>query len=154
LVLATAVIDCFCPTILGWAYRRRFRTKDVFQAVTQAPVTSWPYGVEAPGVTLRHDSSSQFIPTSFLEGALGLGATPARTAYRHPDTNAFVERLLRTYKEEWPWPNEFTCYEEALAAAAAWVDDYNFSRLHDSLGHDTTPAEFRARALEPNKTAA
>jgi hypothetical protein len=69
-VPSTAAAHWFCQTILGWAYRRRCQTKDVFQELTQAPVTSWPCGVEAAGVRLRHDSSSQFIPTSFLEGAL------------------------------------------------------------------------------------
>lgn len=77
-------------------------------------------------------------------GCRELGIKLSRTAYRHPDGNAFIERLYRTYKEECVWPNEFNSYDEALAAATAWVIDYNEHRSHDSLGRDTVPAEYRS----------
>ncbi len=64
----------------------------------------------------------------------------SRTAYRHPDGNAFIERLYRTLKEECVWPNDFDSFNEALAAITAWVQDYNEHRPHDSL-RDRTPAE-------------
>jgi putative transposase len=78
----------------------------------------------------------------------------SRTAYRHPDGNAFIERLYRTLKEECVWPNDFTDCGEALAAITAWVIDYNHHLPHDSLGKDTVPAEFRARALTTLNSAA
>ena len=72
--------------------------------------------------------------------------TLSRTAYRHPDGNAFIERLYRTLKEECVWPNDFASFDEALTAIEAWVLDYNHERPHDSLD-DKTPAEARAQAL-------
>jgi putative transposase len=152
----TAVIDCFDRSVLGFVLTRRCRTKDVSPAVAKAFSATWPHGIDATevGVTLRHDNGSQFTSERFLTDSRELGITLSRTAYRHPDGNAFVERLYRTYKEECVWPNEFSCYEEALAATAAWVHDYNHHRPHDSLGRDTTPAECRQRALDEHKTAA
>lgn len=152
----TAVIDCYDRTILGWVFTRRCRTIDVLPAVAKAHAATWPYGIDADdvAVVLRHDNGTQFTSTRFLDDTAELGIRLSRTAYRHPDGNAFIERLYRTYKEECVWPNDFQTHDEALAATEAWVDDYNRHRPHDSLGRDTAPAEYRARALDHHKTAA
>jgi putative transposase len=152
----TAVIDCYDRSILGWTFTRRCRTVDVQPAVAKAHACAWPHGVDNDGVTvvLRHDNGSQFTSGRYLDDCRELGITLSRTAYRHPDGNAFIERLYRTYKEECVWPNEFNSYEEALAETAAWVIDYNEHRSHDSLGRDIVPAEYRARALDQHETAA
>ncbi len=155
----TAVIDCWCRSILGWTFTRRCRALDVIGALETAVGTAFPYvehldDVEpATRVVLRHDNGTQFTATRYLDTARALGVKCSRTAYRHPDGNAFVERVCRTYKEECVWPNEFARYDEALAATAAWVDDYNHERPHQSLG-DRTPAEVRAEALTPHNRAA
>ena len=52
------------------------------------------------------------------------------------------------------WPNDFTNFDEAHAAIAAWVIDYNHHRPHDSLGRDTVPAEARHAALDQHNPAA
>jgi len=159
----TAVIDCYCRTILGWTFTRRCRTLDVLAALEAAVASAFP-GLEhldalndvdepATRVVLRHDNGTQFTASRFLETARALGVKTSRTAYRHPDGNAFVERVYKTYKEECVWPNDFQCYDEALAATTAWVEDYNLERPHMSL-HDRTPAEARAEALTPHKHAA
>jgi putative transposase len=152
----TAVIDCYDRSILGWVFTRRCRTVDVQPAVAKAHAYAWPHGIDADDVhvVLRHDNGSQFTSTRFLDDCRELGITLSRTAYRHPDGNAFIERLYRTYKEECVWPNEFNSYDEAHAATTAWVIDYNEHRSHDSLGRDTVPSEYRARALDQHKTAA
>ena len=82
-----------------------------------------------------------------------LGITLSRTAYRHPDGNAFIERVFKTYKEEAVWPYDFQSFEEAKAELERWLIDYNEERPHSSLG-DLTPAEARAEALTNHKIAA
>jgi transposase InsO family protein len=84
-------------------------------------------------VTLRHDNGTQFSADRYRADARALGITLSRTPYRHPDGNAFFERLYRTLKEECVWPNDFASFAEAHAAIAAWVIDYNRHRPHDSL---------------------
>lgn len=152
----TAVIDCYDRSILGWVFTQRCRTVDVIAAVAKAHAAAWPHGIDTEdvAVVLRHDNGSQFTSGRFLDDCRELGITLSRTAYRHPDGNAFIERLYRTYKDECVWPNDFANYHEALTATAAWVIDYNEHRSHDSLGRDTVPAEYRARALDNHKTAA
>jgi putative transposase len=155
----TAVLDCYCRSILGWTFTRRCRTLDVIVALETAVGVAFPY-VEhldvdeaVTRVVLRHDNGTQFTAGRYLDTARALGVKTSRTAYRHPDGNAFVERVYRTYKEECVWPNEFESFEEALAATAVWVDDYNLERPHQSL-HDRTPAEARAEAITPHNRAA
>jgi putative transposase len=152
----TAVIDCYDRSILGWAFTRRCRTVDVIDAVARAHACAWPHGVNAVDiiVVLRHDNGSQFTSTRFLDDCCELGIALSRTEYRHPDGNAFIERLYRTLKEECVWPNDFISYDEALDAIGAWVIDSNPARPHDSLGKDTTPAEARAAALDEHNLAA
>lgn len=152
----TAVIDCYDRSILGWCFTRRCRALDVEEAMRDAWASTWPHGVETEAVTvvLRHDNGTQFTAGRYRDTARELGITLSRTAYRHPDGNAFIERLYRTLKEECVWPNDFQIYEQAHAAITAWVIDYNTERPHDSLGKDTTPAEARAAALDHHNLAA
>jgi len=152
----TAVIDCYDRSILGWCFTRRCRALDVEEAMRNAWASTWPHGIDPEKVTvvLRHDNGTQFTAGRYRSTAADLGIQLSRTAYRHPDGNAFIERLYRTYKEECVWPHDFASYDEALAATTAWVIDYNHERPHDSLGRDTVPAEFRAQALDQHNLAA
>lgn len=152
----TAVIDCFERCILGWCFTRRCRAVDVIEAVNAAWATAWPHGIDPDDVTvtLRHDNGTQFTAQRFRGDARALGITLSRTAYRHPDGNAFIERLYRTLKQECVWPNDFQSFDEAHGAIADWVIDYNEHRPHDSLGRDTVPNVARQRALKQHKPAA
>ena len=80
----------------------------------------------------------QFTAHHYRDVAHSLGVRLSRTAYRHPDGNAFIKRHYRTLKEECVWPNDFTRFDQALAAITARVEDHNHHRPHDSLG-DRTP---------------
>lgn len=152
----TAVIDCFDRSILGWSFTNRCRAKDFSPAMTMAWSTAYPHGQDSDeeiAVTLRHDNGTQFTSIHYRDTADDLGIKLSRTAYRHPDGNAFIERVFRTLKEEAVWPNDFLTFDEAFEAIMIWLDDYNNERPHDSLG-DRTPSEARAAVLDNHKTAA
>ncbi len=152
----TAVIDCFDRSILGWSFELRCRAKDCSPAMAMAWATAFPHGVDSDqeiAVTLRHDNGTQFTSHHFREVADDLGIKLSRTAYRHPDGNAFIERVFKTYKEEAVWPHDFLSFDEARAELIRWLIDYNEERPHSSL-NDLTPAEARAEALTNHKTAA
>lgn len=152
----TAVIDCFDRSIIGWSFTNRCRAKDFSPAMTMAWSNAFPHGVDSEEqitVTLRHDNGTQFTSEHYRTSAHDLGIKLSRTAYRHPDGNAFIERVFRTLKEEAVWLNDFLSFDEAFEAIMVWLDDYNHERPHDSLG-DRTPAEVRGTVLEHHKTAA
>lgn len=150
----TAVIDCYDRVLLGWSFTLRCRATDVSSALEMAWSTAFPYGrdEEEPKVTCRHDNGTQFTSTHYRDVAKDLGITLSRTAYRHPDGNAFIERMFRTLKEEAIWTAEFDTYGQAREAILSWIIDYNTQRPHASLD-ERTPAEARAEAT-PHKTAA
>jgi len=104
-------------------------------------------------VLRRSLEPGQFTAHHYRDVAHGLGVRLSRTAYRHPDGNAFIQRLYRTLQEEGVWPNDLTSFDQALPAITAWVEDYSHHRPHDSLG-DRTPAEARTAALTTLNPAA
>ena len=63
------------------------------------------------------------------------------TGYNAPDDNAFVERVIRTIKEEEVWPNLYDTWIEAHEAIEKYVNFYNENRIHSALGYET-PKEF------------
>jgi putative transposase len=150
----TAVIDCFDRVLLGWSFTLRCRAADVSPSLEMAWATAFPYGRDEhdPKVTVRHDNGTQFTSVHYRGVAKDLDLVLSRTAYRHPDGNAFIERMFRTLKEEAIWTSEFDTYDQALNAIITWMDDYNNDRPHASLG-ERTPAEARAEAAN-HKTAA
>jgi putative transposase len=154
----TAVIDTYDRVLLGWSFTLRCRALDVSPSLEMAWATAFPYGIDPaaedgrPTVVVRHDNGTQFTSHHYRGVAATLKVKLSRTAYRHPDGNAFIERMFRTLKEEAIWPNEFDSFDQALAAILAWMIDYNHERPHASLG-ERTPAEARAEAVQ-HKTAA
>ena len=100
----------------------------------------------------HHDNGTQFTSVHYRGVAKDLDLVLSRPAYRHPDGNAFIERMFRTLKEEAIWTSEFDTYDQALNEIITWMDDYNNDRPHASLG-ERTPAEARAEAAH-HKTAA
>ena len=95
------------------------------------------------GLTLRCDNGSQPCSKAFVEYLGGAGVKGQYTGYNAPDDNAYVERLIRTIKEEEIWPNEYDTLSEALEAIDAYVKYYNNERIHSSLGY-RTPSETKA----------
>ena len=71
------------------------------------------------------------------------GVTGQYTGYNAPDDNAYVERLIRTVKEEEIWLNLYDTVSEARAAVEEYIRFYNEERLHSSLGY-RPPKEFAA----------
>jgi putative transposase len=150
----TAVIDRYDQVLLGWSFTLRCRAADLSPSLEMAWATAFPYGrdEDEPTVTVRHDNGTQFTSIHYRGVAKTLGLLLPRTAYRHPEGNAFIERMFRTLKEEAIWPNEFHSFDQALAAIVAWIQDYNTDRPHASL-RERTPSEAYAEAAQ-HKAAA
>ena len=55
--------------------------------------------------------------------------------------NADTERFMRTMKEELVWINEWNSPKKFLEALDRWIDYYNNSYLHSTLGYQS-PASF------------
>ena len=134
------VIDCCTRELVGWTLERRSRAGEWGAAVRMA--------LEARGLTdkttcrelglvLRSDNGSQPCSKKFVEFLAAHGVQGQYTGYDAPDDNAYVERVIRTIKEEEIWPNLWDTLTEARQAIEDYVTYYNERRIHSALGYQT-----------------
>ena len=119
------VIDCFSRKIVGWSLDHRCRAKEWTSALR--------FALDAQQLTtkelcrdliLRSDNGSQPCSKHFVEYLGTVGVTGQYTGYGAPDDNAFVERVIRTIKEEEIWVNSYDTWSEAHAAIESYVNYY------------------------------
>lgn len=137
-VFLVLVIDCCTRKIVGWSLHRRCRASEWVSAVRMA--------LEAAGLTskevcrlltLRSDNGSQPCSKRFVEYLGSVGVRGQYTGYNAPDDNAYVERVIRTIKEEEIWPNLYDTMSEAREAVEEYIRFYNLDRIHSSLDYGT-----------------
>ncbi len=89
---------------------------------------------------MRSDNGSQPCSKAFVEYLGSIGVKGQYTGYNAPDDNAFVERVIRTIKEEEVWPNLWDTVSEAREAIDNYLTYYNNERIHSALDY-ATPKE-------------
>lgn len=94
-------------------------------------------------LVVRSDNGSQPCSKKFVEYLGKKGVRGEYAGYNAPDDNAYVERVIRTVKEEEIWANVYDTLSEARAALEAYVNYYNQERIHLGLGY-RTPNEVAA----------
>lgn len=143
-VYLVMVTDCYTRQIVGWTLDRRCSAGEWIAAVRM--------GLESEGLVtkqackqlvLRSDNGSQPCSKKFVEYLGKVGVRGQYTGYNAPDDNAYIERVIRTVKEEEIWPNVYETLSEARAAIEAYVNYYNSERIHSALGY-RTPNEVAA----------
>jgi len=139
------VIDCRTREIVGWNLDRRCRASEWTSAVRMAlEARGLTTKARCAGLTLRSDNGAQPFSKRFVEYLGQAGVKGEYTGYNAPDDNAFVERIIRTIKEEEVWLNLYDTLAEAQAAIEAYIEHYNVKRPHSALGYQT-PREVAKR---------
>ncbi|MCP4568670.1 MAG: IS3 family transposase [FCB group bacterium] len=137
-VYLVVVIDCCSRKIMGWGLSHRCRAQEWIVALRMALETA---GIEckdkARGLTLRSDNGAQPCSKKFVEFLGARGVKGQYTGYDTPDDNAYVERVIRTIKEEEVWPNSWDTFWEAHEAIEKYVKFYNDERPHSALNYQT-----------------
>ena len=105
------------------------------------------YGARGANLKLVSDNGCQPTSKSFMQSCHILGIVQIFTSYSNPKGNADTERMMRTIKEELVWTNEWDNQEEFGKAFSIWVDAYNSSYLHSSLGY-LPPCTFELQEME------
>ncbi len=141
------IIDCCTRQVVGWSLDRRCRASEWTAAVRMA-LEARGLGDKASceGLVLRSDNGCQPCSKEFRAYLSRAGIKAQYTGYDAPDDNAFVERVIRTIKEEEVWPNSYDTLGEAWSGLMEYFAYYNGSRIHASLGY-RTPDEALAAAL-------
>lgn len=143
------VVDCFTREIVGWTLDRRCRALEWVSAVRMALEGRALAGKEQRSqLTLRSDNGAQPCSNRFAKYLKTMSVTGQYTGYSAPDDNAYVERVIRTVKEEEVWLNLYDTFTEAHAAIAEFVRYYNEERIHEALEY-STPKEAAAAYVTP-----
>ena len=138
------VTDCYTRKIVGWTLDRRCRAGEWVSALRMALESEGLTSKETcRELTLRSDNGSQPCSKKFVEYLGKTGVQGQYTGYNAPNDNAYIERVIRTVKEEEIWPNVYDTLSEARAAIEAYVNYYNNERIHSALGY-RTPNEVAA----------
>lgn len=138
------VTDCCTREIVGWTLDRRCRASEWVSAVRMGLESRGPVTKDACGkLTLRSDNGAQPCSKAFREYLGRVGVCGQYTGYNAPDDNAYVERIIRTLKEEEIWGNPYDTWTEAHHALDAYIRYYNDERIHSALDY-RTPAEAAA----------
>ena len=64
-----------------------------------------------------------------------LGIRHSRTRPRRPRTNGKAERFIKTMLDGWAYARLYTSSTERASALPLWLNHYNYTRPHGSLGH-------------------
>lgn len=136
------VTDCFTREIVSWKLDRRCRAAEWVSALHQAlEQRGWKQKGDPAGLVLRSDNGAQPCSKRFVEYLGTVGIRGQYTGYNAPDDNAYLERVIRTIKEEEIWLNQYESWAEAHQDIDAYVRFYNEERIHSALQY-RTPKEF------------
>jgi putative transposase len=143
-VYLVMVMDCYSRKIVGWTLDRRCRAGEWVGALRMALESEGLISKDlCRDLVVRSDNGSQPCSKRFVEYLAQVGVRGQYTGYNAPDDNAYVERAIRTVKEEEIWPNLYDSLSEARAAIEGYVQYYNKERIHSALDY-RTPNEFAA----------
>lgn len=136
-----AVLDWYTKKIVGYYAGVQCRSCHWLEALDYAVNREFPEGIREMGLALMSDNGSQPTSVAFMKACRKMGIKQAFTSYGNPKGNADTERVFRTMKEELFWLREWTSPFELTDALGKWVEDYNRSYLHSSLGY-RSPMKF------------
>ena len=81
------------------------------------------------------DNGSAYRSTVHAVACRGLRLRHLKTKPYRPQTNGKAERFIRTMLGGWAYAALYRDSADRTAALSGWLDYYNFSRRHGSLGH-------------------
>lgn len=135
------VLDWFTRKIVGHSFGLRPKTDLWIDALQMAVQNECPAGSRSYGIHLMTDNGSQPTSQKYETVVQTLGIEHVTTSYGNPKGNAETERVIRTFKEEAVWPNEFFSYADALATGEQTIRFYNNEYPHSALG-ELSPVEY------------
>jgi putative transposase len=140
-IYIVAVLDWYIKKIVGYYAGVQCRSCHWLEALNDAVNSEFPDGVRGSELSLMSDNGSQPTSVAFMKACREMGIKQAFTSYGNPKGNADTERVFRTMKEELLWLREWHSPFELIEALGTWVEIYNRSYLHSSLGYQS-PEQF------------
>jgi transposase InsO family protein len=84
---------------------------------------------------LMSDNGSAYIAHAYRKALAALGLRHLRIRPYRPRTNGKAERFIQTLLNEWAYERIYGSSTERTAALPLFLERYNYTRPHGSLGH-------------------
>jgi putative transposase len=135
-----AVVDACSRRLVGWAAADHLRTGLVLAAVDVAIATR----SIRPGLIHHSDRGSQYASVALGARLAETGIAASMGAPGSAYDNALAESFFASLETELIDRSGWTTRDAALRDVLDWIDFYNRTRLHSSIGY-LTPLEFERR---------
>ncbi|WP_325168298.1 IS3 family transposase [Corynebacterium macginleyi] len=145
-VYAAFVTDGFSRRIVGWALSDSMRTEALpLQALNQAFVCA----KKTTGLVHHWDHGSQYVSIIYNERLAEHGIIASTGTVGDSYDNALAENVNGSYKNELIHTRLWTDVVDVEIATIEWVNWWNESRLHQSLGY-RAPADVESEFWSRN----
>jgi putative transposase len=125
-----AIMDWHSRFILGWRLSNSLEATFCVEALQD----SFSYGL--PEI-MNSDQGSQFTCEDFIDTLKDAGVAISMDGKGRCMDNIFVERLWRSLKYEEVYLHAYESVQEAKQRIGAWIEFYNFERVHQALAYKT-----------------
>jgi len=145
-VFLAVVIDLFSRRVVGWSLSKKIDTNLSLNALRMAIRQRKP----KRGVIHHSDRGSQYLSHRYVRLLKRLGFFLSNSAPGNPYDNAFVERFMRTLKQEEVYLANYETYLDVIENLPVFIEEiYNQKRVHSALDY-LTPNELEEKvALDP-----
>jgi len=144
-----SVLDMASRRVLGFALGEHHDAQLAYGALAMAVAVR---GGQAPGVIFHTDQGSEYTAGAFQAACQRLSIAQSMGRPGSALDNAVIESWHSTLEWELRRVEHFATKAQARAKVAAWIEDYNTTRRHSSLGM-RSPLAYE-RALAAGKEAA
>jgi putative transposase len=145
----------YLTAVMDWASRRVLASKVAItlEACHAVDVLQEAFNRHGKPEIVNTDQGSQFTAQEFVQAVKDQGCSLSMDGCGAWKDNVFVERLWKSVKYEWVYLHAYDSVTEASWSIMQYMDWYNQSRPHSSLGKKT-PDEAYAVMLPTVKLAA
>jgi putative transposase len=131
------IVDEFTREAVAFHVARSIGARQITRVLEHA------FDRRAKPVIIRSDNGREFIAATVVDWLAERGVTAAFIAKASPQQNCYVERFNGSMRDELLNGELFHTVLEARVVIGDWIEGYNRSRPHRSLGM-MTPAAFAA----------
>jgi len=126
-----SVLDMASRRVLGFALSGHHDAQLAYGALAMAVAVR---GGQAPGVVFHTDQGSEYTAGAIRAACTRLGITQSMGRPGSALDNAVIESWHSTLEFELRSVETFATKAQARAKVAAWIEEYNTTRRHSSLG--------------------